>query len=600
MAVAHLFPVKPPRFDVGQQLVAPAGSPVTFTVADWLANLTNNSTSGYSINWDFGDGAIDQVGVTVTTPSVSHTYTVPGIYTVCAQTLIGESVQTAQWQVRVVPTRAMIATAVTEPFVAAIHDTFSDDVTGRSQHAVVLLPALTGVQTGTAPGAWGAPDTLTINDALLAQATDDMATRLQAAYCSGFGRMAMPAGRLEQAVHAEFALESISVGTGDAVATTMTTLENAWRELMRGAGDGHRGVSLAASTVDVVSNVNAYAALVSLPWAPQTQLGAGTGSVRTADVMRWLEYTNREVDDRSLQTDLVLARWRRFAAMYAQEVPRFDASTAWAWEVAQAAMQAVYSFYVALDSGGATPGANTAAANVLVLGDPVERTVTVRLVDTASKLWAIWQVGPAESEQDGPALADLGRGQAQRPRGGSFVGVRGVAMATTIGTAAPMPWDIRRVESLFSPELRAATPGFGVTFASDNVTNFAGQASSVLQTTTTASVQDGTQRRYATVASANTVVADVQKPAIPLASFDRMRGGLRPHAAWAVAQGGGGPAAGMATPRLVEPALAALRRGGFDAGVNDRLGGLLGEMGLSSGKGFDWEAAMRVLRHGGR
>ena len=165
-----------------------------------------------------------------------------------------------------------------------------------------------------------------------------------------------------------------------------------------------------------------------------------------------------------------------------------------------------------------------------------------------------------------------------------------------------MAWDTRRLESLLTPELRAATPGFGVTFAGSNVVNLASQASGVLQTMTTAFVQDGTQRRYVTVSGANAVVADVQKPSISLTSFDRQRGGLRPHAAWCVANGHGGlgSRASAGQRPLVDTAVAALQRGDFDASLDPQVRAVLQTMGLGGSAGFDWGEALRALRGGGR
>ena len=367
----------------------------------------------------------------------------------------------------------------------------------------------------------------------LAGWSDGRLGRLRVLY--PFGRMAMPVGRLEQAVWAEFALEAVAVGTSDSVAKFMALLENAWREANRGGSGGHRGVGLASATADVIANVDDYSALLSLGWAPQLQLGSGHRSVRAPDIMRWLEYLHREADDRVAETAITTARVRRLAQMYASEIPSFNADVAWAWEVAQAAMQAVYSFYFALDAGGAMPGANAQSACVLVLGDPATRTVTVRLVDAVTQVWAVWQVGPALAEGQSPALDDLAVGARPLASKGSYVSARGVAVGGTGATPAPMAWDVRRIESLLLPELRAASTGYGISFGPAGITHLTDQASAVLQTVTTALVQDGTQRRYATVAAADAVVADVCKPSILLTSFDRQRGGLRPHAAWSLA-----------------------------------------------------------------
>jgi len=175
-------------------------------------------------------------------------------------------------------------------------------------------------------------------------------------------------------------------------------------------------------------------------------------------------------------------------------------------------------------------------AQVLALGDPASRSLTIYLVDATTKVWAVWQVGLVASLQGTPSLAQMSGKADGSLGGGKFVGVRCVASGAAAGGATSSPWDIRRLETYFSSQLRAATPTFGGTSLGGTISNVSAQASAVLPSVTTVFPQDGAIRRYATPANA-TFIADVVRPAIPLDSFDGCRSSLRPHAALAVALG---------------------------------------------------------------
>lgn len=483
--MAIKFPTKGPRFATGQRLFALVNSALTFDAADYIPNLNNASGANYtgcSVNWDFGDGSVN---LTATIASVAtHKYQEPGSYIVTCQLISGgtdtaaidvpQLVMSGQRDIEISINLTDITTTAFAPFIAAIHDTFRDEMSGQLRHALLILPKMSAVDTGGTPASsWGAADVVlnpVLSDAILAQAVDDAASRFQASYASGFGRMAFPTDNLEQAVWAEFGLDALAVGTSDEVASNMAAVENAWREIARGPGDGHRGVALAAAVaaattaVQATTGPGAYGRLYQLPWATisGTSLTSGSSSVRAADVMRWLEYQNREIDDRMvLSTTLKTAQLRRLDRDYVAEVPDFDADTAWAWEIAQAAQEAVYSFYTAIDALNAQAGANMQNAAILVLGDPKTRNATIQIVDSTTKLWAMWQVGLVNAADGCPTLAQM----AGRPGqvGGNYVGVRGVAVTSYAGSASvPATWDLRRLESMFSPDLRAATPVMGV------------------------------------------------------------------------------------------------------------------------------------------
>lgn len=540
----HLFPTKQPVFAVGQKLFAKLLTPLTFDAYSFVPNL-NNTSNISNVNWDFGDGSVNLADGTTNT-SVTHKYEQVGPFMVTCEVMYGDSaiagetgqsVQTTTREIEVVILTSDVAGGEADapvPWVAAIHDTFRRDVSGHVRHALVLLPALSAVVTDEKPGQWGTADGFAnVTDKLLAKATDDAASRLQASYAAGLGRMAFPVDQLEQAVWAEMGLESVAIGTSGPLASKMTAIENAWREFIRGSGDGHRLVTIAEALDGLYQSggVPNFSGIKQLPWTPERYLTAGTSSVRTADVMRWLEYANQEIDDRIAQGSVATALGRRLSQQYVSEVPSFHADTAWAWETAQAVAQCIYAFYCGIhtDADGTNPGADMVSARVLALGDPATRNLTVFLADSANDLWAVWQVGLVANEGGSCTLANM-RGKADNSMGaGKFVGVRGVAYKSDEST---FPCDIGRLESFFSPELRQATSTFDGTVS--GLSNIVAQDPDDLATVTIAYPQDGAKRRYATPLSL-TYVADVVRQAIAIDSFDNQRGGLRPHAALAVA-----------------------------------------------------------------
>jgi len=89
-------------------------------------------------------------------------------------------------------------------------------------------------------------------------------------------------------------------------------------------------------------------------------------------------------------------------------------------------------------------------------------------------------------------------------------------------------------------------------------------------------------------------------PAIPQTAFDGMRAGLRPHAARNVQTGKNEAAApGRGGNGIVADAMAALQRGDFDSGIDDKLRAHLTQLGVANEAGIDWTAAIRLLRSSG-
>lgn len=545
MPVAHQFPTKQPVYAVGQKLFALVNSQLTFHAYDFLPNLTNTSNVS-NVNWDFGDGTLNLNDGTTAT-DVTHTYAEIGRYIVMCQVMYGasassndtaQSVLVTERQIEIIADFTTLFSAAPVAWVAAIHDTFQDDTTGKTVHALVLLPKLSAVIAGSAVAAatWGLATPGTLTNEMLAQAADDSASRLQAAYAAGFGKMAFPSGQLEQAVWAECGLESVSLGTSEDLVTDMTAVENTWREFARAAGDGQRVVAMANAVRTLVAAVTSLASLTPLAWSPTAYYAVGDRAVGTANIMRWLEYRNQEVDDRIAQSSLATALWRRIAQDCAKKVPEFHADTAWAWETAQAVAQCVYAFYYTL--GGTDPGGPMQNAQVLALGDPSSRSLTIYLVDATTKVWAVWQVGLVAATDGTPSFAQMSGKADGSLGGGKFVGVRCVAAGAKGSATIANAWDVRRLETFFSSSMRAASPTFGGSSLTGLISTVSGQISAVLPQITTAFPQDGATRRFATPAT-DTFIADVVRPAIPLDSFDGCRAGLRPHAALALALGTG-------------------------------------------------------------
>jgi hypothetical protein len=374
-----------------------------------------------------------------------------------------------------------------------------------------------------AVGEWGTPGALTPTAGELAQAVDDAATRWQNAYATGFGRMPMPREDLEWGVWAHTAMDAVAVGINDNLIADLTGIETTWREVVRAPSVGHRLQTLASNLSTLTANQgNLIGDLTRLGWSAETTeyLGAGERSVRMADAMRWLEYKLRETDDSVAVDSVTTARWRRLAQLYADHLPEIDYDTAWAWEVAQAAIQTVYAFYSRLGTR-----ANTVNAQILVVGNPQTRHVGLKLVDAVQGIWAAWTAGPGTSIDDTPSLADLVAegGSADGP----FVRSRGVAVRAAT-PPAPWAWDMRRFESLLAALPRMADPIFDSVAASTLTTMTAQTGLTPIR----AILPDGATRTYVEPTDSGLLAADVTRPGLPLSQFDWARGGLRPHAAY--------------------------------------------------------------------
>ena len=509
----HLFPNKPVLNAVGQTLVVDVDTPVTFTDAEFFANLSRAGATGG--NWDFGDGtrAPSVAGV------ATHTFASPGNYSVQFQANVDGRLLTCKWLVKVVIKRLLFESNVSVPWTGAVHDTFvAED--GQLRHAIVVLPKLCAVVPGRGVGSWGTPVAWVPPTAdQLAAACDEAASRLQSGFAAGLGHMQMPSAKLEQAVYAHFANDGLAVGTNDTVIDYCARLESVWRELERGPNDGHRLPALANVVKEFAGAVTLLSTCKPMGWEASTADFAGTAdvSVQGAAVRQWLEYANAESDDNVALAALLVWNLRQLSGQYAKPPPpAYDHSLALAWEAAQQAIQCVYSFYQSLGDPDATEH-----AAILVLIDPQSRQLSVRLIDNTAKLWACWQVGPSNAAA-APSFADMVL-EAGEPHGG-FVQARGVAAA---GSGDVLwPWDMRRIESLLSAGVRAETPQFsGITAAVTRAVSQTGLAvGRVFQ-------PDGTVRQHATLTNLGWVAADVIRPTVPLDAFAPPRGGMQPHAA---------------------------------------------------------------------
>lgn len=157
--VNHLFPTRQPVFALGQKLIAPVQTALTFNPFDFIPNLTNTSEVS-NVNWDFGDGSTNLADGS-TAASVAHTFAEVGRYIVSCQVMYGasattnetaQSTQMTQREVEIIITPAQLFTTAILPFIASIHGTFRDDKTGKVAHALVILPQMSAVVTGSVAG----------------------------------------------------------------------------------------------------------------------------------------------------------------------------------------------------------------------------------------------------------------------------------------------------------------------------------------------------------------------------------------------------------------------------------------------------------------
>ena len=515
MAVTHLFPNKAVPNAIGQKLLALVGSTVIFDLKDFVENLSN--AASFSGNWDFGDGTRANG---TTAASASHAFASPGEYPVSLQAVVDGRLLTYSWTVQVVAQRLLFESTVSIPWTAGAQTTFTDE-TGRRRHALIILPKLCAAVATEAIGSWGTPTALAPTADLLAAACDNLALRLQNAYAASLGWLEVPSAPLEQGVYAHFANDALAVGTSDTLVDKLSLIESAWREVARGAAQGHRWPAVANAVGDLQAGVSSLAALVPLGWEGGSTyyVAAGEKSVRAAAVRQWVEYACREAADEKLLTTLEVWRWRQLAAQYVGNPPQFDPGQLLAWEASQLGIQAVYGFYQALGNANAIVN-----AVILVLIDPETRQVSLRLYNETANLWAVAQAGFGADATAKPELPDMLLEQG--PSSGNWVGARAVGACNTSGPM-PWPWDLRRLQSLFEAKQRADAPQFSA-IGSAVIERYADkQGLSVTERVQ----QDGATRRSVSLVSPTYLAADVIRPAIAADAYAALRGGMRPHAA---------------------------------------------------------------------
>lgn len=553
-----MFPVTPITLPQGLHLVVVAGSLVTFNVDQMLGNLTTLTTFEY--NFDWGDGSTSTGVRTPLASTTTHQWDQPGRYTVQLQALIGGAVQTGSWTVEVALPRAEFGAATGLPWVAAAQGSLVG-ANGEVRHALLLLPELSRVEPGSDVGVWGAT-TLIPTLAQVTQATELALARWQAAYAFGFGRLPMPRAPIGEGIWAHFAQESLPVGTSTVVGSAFDEFERIWRELTA-AGDDPRWLEqLATAVAAATANLPtpALTALTPLSW-PGTgdYLGAGPGSVRMADVMRWLEYRLAEIDDDQTSANVPVWAWRRQVGQAAPDVPAVDPQAAWCWEVAQAAMQTVAAFMGALGAQG-----NTERCAALVLANPANGQVSLRVVDAMDGMWSMLQVGPGDQElQDSDLVAEGGA------RAGSAVAARGQTVASLSGTAQlpPNPWNPQRVAEALSPNAQLAYPTYDLTSLTTPELVDSQQGSDVVHSV---GPQGSVRRARSVVLSGGHTlgIADVCRPSLPLPDPLHFRSGMRPHALLALL--GGLPSGSRAAPNSMQGnaarRLPQLRSRGSDSG----------------------------------
>ena len=554
-----MFPVTPITLPQGLHLVVVAGSLVTFNVDQMLGNLTTLTTFEY--NFDWGDGSTSSGVRTPALSTTTHQWDQPGRYTVQLQALIGGAVQTGSWTVEVALPRAEFGAATGLPWLAAAQGSLVG-ANGEVRHALLLLPKLSRVEPDRSVGYWVGATTLSPTLAQVTQATELALARWQAAYAFGFGRLPMPRAPIGEGIWAHFAQESLPVGTSTNLGAAFDEFERIWRELTA-AGDDPRWLEHLANAVATETTTLQGATLASLTplgW-PGTgdYLGAGPGSVRLADVMRWLEYRLAEIDDDQTSANVPVWAWRRQVGQAAPDVPAVDPQSAWCWEVAQAAMQTVAAFMGALGSQG-----NTERCAALVLANPANGQVSLRVVDTMDGMWSMLQVGPGDQElQDSDLLAEGG------PRAGSAVAARGQTVASLPGTAQlpPNPWNPQRVAEALSPSAQLAYPTYDLTSLTAPELVDSQQGSDVVHSV---GPQGSVRRARSVVLSGGHTlgIADVCRPALPLPDPLRFRSGMRPHALLALL--GGLPSGSRAAPSSLQASAARrlpqLRSRGSDSG----------------------------------
>ena len=522
------FSVAPLRYVANEVIVVQAGVSFTLELADFVG-LPGRITSLEAM-WDLGDGDLE-AGATGDLPRpVQHIWS-PGRYTLGLQASLNGEVITLQWPLEAAAAPALFAaTGATQlAYLAAAQATLDMGNQGV-RHAIALLPQVSSVGSGSYYGNWGSDNVTLLSLDDISAALDKAVLRWQSAYAHGFGRMPMPPEAIERAAYAHTENDVVAYGTNTTLSTYFNDLEQHVREAVVNPNQGHRWQALFDDMTAIVDTFGSGTSLDQLQLVSANLLMSGERSIRLGDVVRWYEYARRAVPNLATFSSLTVEQLRILAGQYQSAVPEFCLTSAWCWEVAQAASQVVAGLLIALGDASRVDD-----AKILVLGNPQSGTASLRFHVESMGLWVHIAAAPARSAKDRITWAQLAAdGAPGVTSGATHVAWRAVAYATTnFGGAVTMrfPYDIERVRSVLDPNADRPWPSLAQSSISAPTPSTLTQDTGL--TVCTQRMPDGASRaRAQDDPSAPTFgVFDVQRPAMKLPGLDEAYSAIRPHAA---------------------------------------------------------------------
>ena len=493
------------------------------------------------LTWDFGDGARTQCPADL--PNVEHPYASPGRYTVRAQVNADGMLTELSWPL-ILSVRRADFTALDAPrgvpSLPAIHGSVRLP-SGPRAFALPVFSLATKDATST-PGEWGSASPITWTTDVLARSLHVLTWEWQRAYSTGFGRLPVPDQPSETACWLHLPSESVAFGSLDSIQAQTLFLEIIWSKF--DVSSSWTPGILASAANDLVAplvSAGTLGVLTGMNLVGNVTVASADNSLFAPDVQRAMEVADRSTpktaDAAAVELkNLQVQRAREFAGGPSHPTPPVDWTSAWQWQVAQAATAAVNAFY---QNAGA-PG-RMIRGTVFVVANPATGAATLRLVDQDSNFWAsataIRTAAPSVAVRDEDVLHELG------DRNGQFVAVRGDAAFTVPGSGwSGLPratWDVRGVTRALDASARS---GFQTSSGSDApLIPDQDSLGTAVQATILA---DGAEVRCAFDAASDTLgVARAVRPGIEL--FEPRPGdggGLEPHARmWLAGAGPVGP-----------------------------------------------------------
>ena len=443
----------PLRYPPGTTLLIPWNQIVTFTLADFLP-IYNNTP--FEAVFDFGPG------MTYTVKSTDANWSFPFNCTeVLALTMrvlyqYGPPENRLRlrmsWPVQIGVPASEFSRASVLPFVGVAQATFALPV-GARQALMPLLSTASVGSSGMPGGSSGQPGTVQPMLTAFPAALDGLSRRLQQAFASGFGRIAVPSAPVDRSICVHLSHESLVYGTSSDFQSDLAAVEFNWSQALQ---DPSRADALDTMMHTIQAIGTLYPDLRDLGRTNLTGgeiLVPGPHSIHGTDVAVWHMYATGAVDAAQTLGALPLGDWDVHQGAFDRNLPDVDWHATWRWLVVQQVVEAVSAFYQAL--GIASSRSN---ANVLITATPGSNAYSLRLFDMESLFWL--QVALAETGSAGHVeLTDMAAdGQNAAQPGGGYVAARAVGMVGLASSTMPPIFDVGAVIATLDGSAFAKAP----------------------------------------------------------------------------------------------------------------------------------------------